>query len=95
MLVYTTMALIGGRSKRAGWLTFFIVCDVLFVGVDIAIITVLARAGLPASCVGFSMVTPDCMKPSFLIDSTSLILFPRPLRLQPRRAGYGLYNYWF
>ncbi|KAH8904229.1 hypothetical protein BR93DRAFT_131944 [Coniochaeta sp. PMI_546] len=73
MLVYTTLALLiqhtGGRSKRSSWLTCFIVGDVMFIGVVVGLITVLARAGLPSMCVGLtngdfsSDVRPD--KPSY------------------------------
>jgi len=47
-----------GRSKRAKWLTFFIVGDVLNIGLAIGLITVLARAGLPMMCVG--LTNGDC-----------------------------------
>lgn len=58
MLVYTTLALLlqhtGGRSRRSSWLTCFIVSDVMFIGVAVGLITVLARAGLPSMCVGLT-----------------------------------------
>jgi hypothetical protein len=63
MLVYTVLALLiqhtGGRSKRSGWLTAFIVNDILSIGVAVGLITLLARAGLPSMCVG--LTNGDCM----------------------------------
>lgn len=63
-LIYTTLALVvqhtSGRSKRTPWLVAFVVWDVLFVGVDLGMITVLARAGVPSSCAGFTR--PDCAR---------------------------------
>ncbi|OIW25062.1 hypothetical protein CONLIGDRAFT_80699 [Coniochaeta ligniaria NRRL 30616] len=57
-LIYTTLALIiqhtGGRSRRSGWLTCFIVSDAMFIGAVVGLITVLARAGLPVMCVGLT-----------------------------------------
>lgn len=61
--MYTTLAVLiqhtGGRSKRPGWLAGFIVGDILFTGVDVGLVTVLARAGLPAMCVG--LTDGECM----------------------------------
>ncbi|KAB5583061.1 hypothetical protein GE09DRAFT_1077441 [Coniochaeta sp. 2T2.1] len=58
MFLYSLLALgvihSQGRSKRAGWLAFFIVGDVLNIGLAVGLITVLARAGLPIMCVGLT-----------------------------------------
>jgi hypothetical protein len=58
LLVYTTLALFiqhtGRRAKRKGWLVAFIVFDVLFVAVDLGIVTLLSRAGLPDHCKGLT-----------------------------------------
>ncbi|KAB5566403.1 hypothetical protein GE09DRAFT_1218665 [Coniochaeta sp. 2T2.1] len=60
MFLYSLLALgvihSQGRSKRAGWLAFFIVGDVLNIGLAVGLITVLARAGLPIICVGLTHV---------------------------------------
>lgn len=66
LLIYTALVLMiqhtGGRSKRSGCLTGFIVSDVIFTGMSMGIITVLARAGVPSNCVG--LTRSDCMIPS-------------------------------
>lgn len=58
VLVYTTIVMFvqhtGGRSKRKGWLIAIIVFDILFCAVDLAIVTLLARAGLPDHCRGLT-----------------------------------------
>ncbi|KAK4454111.1 hypothetical protein QBC34DRAFT_177552 [Podospora aff. communis PSN243] len=63
LLVYTTLALFvqhtGGRSKRKGWLIAFIVFDVLFVALDLGIVTLLSRAGLPDHCKGLTKRDSD------------------------------------
>lgn len=57
-LVYATLAVFiqhsGQRSKKTGWLITFIMGDILFCGVDLAIITLLANAGLPSHCGGLA-----------------------------------------
>ncbi|KAJ9151296.1 hypothetical protein NKR23_g3146 [Pleurostoma richardsiae] len=58
VLIYTALMLLfqqtSRRSSRAGWLASFIIGDVIFCGVDIGIITVLAYAGLPDNCAGLT-----------------------------------------
>ncbi|KAK0617120.1 hypothetical protein B0T14DRAFT_258642 [Immersiella caudata] len=58
LLVYTTLAMFiqhtGGRSKRKGWLVAFIIFDLWFVAVDLGIVTLLSRAGLPDHCRGLT-----------------------------------------
>ncbi|KAK0640973.1 hypothetical protein B0T16DRAFT_430931 [Cercophora newfieldiana] len=58
LLVYTTLAIFvghtGGRSKRKGWLIAFIVFDVLFCAVALALVALLSHAGLPDHCRGLT-----------------------------------------
>jgi len=62
LLLYTVFALIlqntGKRIKRKGWLVTFVSLDILFCAVDIAIVCMLSRAGLPDHCHG--MTKADC-----------------------------------
>lgn len=50
MMVYHT----GGRSRQLPWLASSIVVDVVLYIVDMAIMTVLANAGVPQNCVGLT-----------------------------------------
>jgi len=58
VLVYTTIVMFvqhtGGRSKRKGWLIAVIIFDISFCAIDLAIVTLLARAGLPDHCRGLT-----------------------------------------
>jgi hypothetical protein len=45
---------VGRRSNKTGWLTFFIVCDVVACAMLLGIITTLAHAGLPVHCAGMT-----------------------------------------
>lgn len=54
LLIHSVFALVGARSKQASWLVCFLTCDVIFSGVDIALITVMARAGVPTHCAGLT-----------------------------------------
>ncbi|KAK3945600.1 hypothetical protein QBC46DRAFT_94979 [Diplogelasinospora grovesii] len=58
LLVYTSLALIiqhtGQRSRRTAWLTTFIVADVIFLAMDLGIISLLAQAGVPSNCAGLT-----------------------------------------
>lgn len=60
ILSHTIQALIGGRSKRTGWLVYFLVSDVVCTGISIGLITILARAGVPTHCAGLTRT--DCME---------------------------------
>ena len=57
-LVYATLAVFiqhsGQRSKKTGWLITFVMGDIIFCAVDLAIITLLANAGLPSHCGGLA-----------------------------------------
>ncbi|KAK4190760.1 hypothetical protein QBC35DRAFT_54188 [Podospora australis] len=58
LLVYTTLAILlqatGKRSSIKPWLVTFIVLDVLFCGMVLSIVSILARAGLPMHCAGMA-----------------------------------------
>ena len=62
MLVYTILAMLiqhtGRRSKVTSWLVFFIICDVGFIALSMAIVTLLAAGGVPSNCGG--LTRPDC-----------------------------------
>ncbi|ESA42134.1 hypothetical protein GE21DRAFT_8747 [Neurospora crassa] len=57
-LVYATLVVFiqhsGHRSRKTGWLFTFVMGDIIFCGVDLAIITLLANAGLPSHCSGLA-----------------------------------------
>ncbi|KAK3349900.1 hypothetical protein B0T25DRAFT_570499 [Lasiosphaeria hispida] len=58
LLVYTTLSIIaqntGERSKKKGWLICFVVLDVCFCGLALAIISLLSQAGVPSYCKGLT-----------------------------------------
>ncbi|KAG7286621.1 hypothetical protein NEMBOFW57_008932 [Staphylotrichum longicolle] len=58
LLGYSILAIFGGRrSNKTGWLTFFIVCDVVMCAILLGIITTLSHAGLPVHCAGMTRIT--------------------------------------
>ncbi|KAK0629001.1 hypothetical protein B0T17DRAFT_489790 [Bombardia bombarda] len=63
--LYSTLAIwvqhTGERSKKTGWLAFFVASDVLFIGLDLTIICLLSQAGLPRHCSG--LTSPDSPPP--------------------------------
>ncbi|KAH8884653.1 hypothetical protein GQ53DRAFT_386247 [Thozetella sp. PMI_491] len=63
MFIYTLFAMTvlhtGQRSKSTSWLVFFIVLDVKFCAISVAIITLLASAGLPSNCGGLTKSDPN------------------------------------
>ncbi|KAK3956699.1 hypothetical protein QBC32DRAFT_202004 [Pseudoneurospora amorphoporcata] len=73
-LVYATLAVFiqhsGQRSKKTGWLITFIMGDIIFCGVDLAIITLLANAGLPSHCGGLTTTKKE--------DDDHKVYKPRP-----------------
>ncbi|KAK3484739.1 hypothetical protein B0T13DRAFT_498691 [Neurospora crassa] len=62
-LVYATLVVFiqhsGHRSRKTGWLITFVMGDIIFCGVDLAIITLLANAGLPSHCSGLATTKED------------------------------------
>ena len=56
--MYTVVALVvqhtGRRTTKKKWLVAFIVLDVVFCGLSLAIITILAIAGVPGHCGGLA-----------------------------------------
>ncbi|KAK3402165.1 hypothetical protein B0T20DRAFT_133147 [Sordaria brevicollis] len=75
-LVYATLAVFiqhsGQRSKKTSWLVTFIMGDIIFCGVDLAIITLLANAGLPSHCGGLATTK------KFDDDDHNKVYKPRP-----------------
>ncbi len=61
-------------------LVFFIICDICFLGVTLAIITLLAGAGVPANCGG--LTRSDCQSP----------ILPAPSVFPPLRISLNSYN---
>lgn len=73
-LVYATLAVFiqhsGQRSKKTGWLVTFVVGDVIFCGIALGIITLLANAGLPSHCGGLTTFKKE--------DEDHKVYKPRP-----------------
>lgn len=80
LLVYTTLAIFlqgtGKRSNMKAWLVSFVVLDVLFCGMVLTIVSILARAGLPMHCEGMTMRnftdndSPGFVTPGFSDEDT-------------------------
>ncbi|KAK3492866.1 uncharacterized protein B0T23DRAFT_442717 [Neurospora hispaniola] len=62
-LVYATLVVFiqhsGHRSRKTGWLITFVMGDIIFCGLDLAVITLLANAGLPSHCGGLATTKED------------------------------------
>lgn len=62
-LVYATLAVFiqhsGHRSRQTGWLFTFVMGDIIFCAIDLAVITLLANAGLPSHCGGLATIKED------------------------------------
>ncbi len=89
-LVYTTIAIIvqhsRGRSKKKGWLITFIVFDVCFCAADLAIFSLLSRAGLPVHCQNLTH-----LRESERLHIMPVLFPPLTIRLGPefeQESGY-------
>ena len=63
------------RSKRTSWLVCSIVMDVIGCSAVLAIITLLARAGVPSNCAGLTRY--DCASEPRLDGGPCARLWPR------------------
>jgi len=82
LLCYTALNLLilhtRGRSKKTPWLVFFVVMDILCCGAILAIITLLARAGVPSNCAGMTIdPTADKLKNTVFHDDDNGFSTPR------------------
>ncbi|KAK1832492.1 hypothetical protein QBC39DRAFT_329969 [Podospora conica] len=67
ILIYTVIAMVlqhtGKRVDRRGWLLTFIITDIVFLCVNLAIVCILARSGLPQTCRGLLTFRPGTDQP--------------------------------